>query len=269
MKKLLIIGGGSMGYAIACGITAKNLYKKSNILLVEKIKKRISFLQKKGYKVFRNINDINNKFNFDAIILAVKPQDTASTVSEFKRFPKNTILISIAAGIKLNKLSGLLPAKYAIARVMPNTPCQIAQGMSILTFNRHATKKQKIITQKIFSTIGKTLELREKYFDLIGSVVGSGPAYFCYLIEAMINTTIKEGLNKKISSKLVLQTALGTMLLLNKKNLAPEALRASVTSPKGITEQALNVFNKYKLNDIIYKGILAAKKRSIELGKGK
>ena len=150
---------------------------------------------------------------------------------------------------------------------MPNTPCQIAEGISALTFNKSVTEKKKQTVRQIFTAIGKIIEVNENSFDLITAVSGSGPAYFCYFIESMIDSSKKLGLNQKLSGELVLQTAKGTILLLDKKNLSPDKLRKSVTSPKGTTESALKTFQKKALNKIIYSGMKAAKERAIELGR--
>ena len=269
MKNLLIIGGGNMGLAIALGITKKGV-KKNNILLIEKNIKRRNYLKKLKFTVSDNACTQLKKYSkrLTAIIIAVKPQDIKETLLPLNKFiPKNTIVISIAAGVTLKSISNLLPTKQPIARVMPNTPCQVGYGMSAMAFNKYTTKKHKEITNKTFSSIGSTTELSEKFFDAAGAVNGSGPAYFCYLIESLIQGGIKLGLSKATASKLALQTSIGTNLLLQKRNMHPEELRKAVTSPKGITEAALKIYKKRGFTDIVYNGVLAAKKRSIELGK--
>ena len=149
---------------------------------------------------------------------------------------------------------------------MPNTPCQIGEGISALTFNKSVTKERKNIVKQIFISIGKTVEVNESSLDVVTAVSGSGPAYFCYFVESMINSSKRLGLNQKLANELVLQTAKGTLLLLDKINLAPEKLRKSVTSKKGTTEAALKIFQKNNLDKIILSGIKAAKERSVELG---
>lgn len=269
MKKLLIIGGGNMGLAIASGIV-KQGFNHKNILIVEKKFSRVNFLKKLKYNTSTNLKEIfrNHKKSIGIVILAVKPQDMKTSLTELKELlSRHTLVISIAAGIKISHLAQVLGKSQPIARVMPNTPCQINQGMSILSFNKSVENKHKNLTKKIFNSIGKTVILNEKYFDLIGAINGSGPAYFCSLIEALIQSGVKQGLSRDIASNIVLQTSLGTNLLLNKKSIKPEDLRKAVTSPKGITEEALKIYKKRKFNDLVHSGIVAAKKRSIELGK--
>lgn len=270
MKKLLIIGGGNMGLAIASGIIKKGMIRKSDIIFVEISTKRISFLRSQKFQVFTNLTNTIKKYNktIEAILLAVKPGDINLVTSELKAIiPSNTIIISIAAGIKLKNITSLLNTKQALARVMPNTPCQIREGISAVTFNKYATKRQKRITLNIFQSVGKVVELKEDKFNLVTSISGSGPAYFCYLIEQMIKSATKLGLKDKIARLLTMQTAYGTVSLLTKDSLRPEDLRKRVTSPKGTTEAAIKVLEEKKFKDIIYLAIRAAKERSKELGK--
>lgn len=266
-KKLLIIGGGNMGYAIACGITSKNTYKKDNIFFLETNAKRINFLRKDNYKIFKTISSMP-KCSFEAIILATKPNDIKTAAIEIKnQMSKNTLIISIAAGIKLKTLSSIFPQSQPIARVMPNTPCQIGKGISAITFNKLVSKDEKIIVKKIFSSIGKIIELKEEKFDLVTAISGSGPAYFCYFIECLSKAATKEGINESLAQKMALETGIGTMLLLSKSGLHPKSLREKVTSKKGTTEAAIKTFEKLSLNKIVHNAVIAAKKRANELSK--
>ena len=259
-----------MGLAIASGISSKRLMSKQSILFVEKNPERIKHLKKKGYFVSIDLikTIAKNKSSAETIILAVKPADFNSLMTLFKKsVSKNTLIISILAGVKIKNLELHFGKKQPIARIMPNTPCQIGEGISALTFNKSVTERRKDTVRKIFTSIGKTIEVNENSLDIVTAVSGSGPAYFCYFIESMINSSRKLGLNQKLSNELVLQTAKGTLLLLSKNNLAPDELRKSVTSSKGTTEAALKEFQKKNLDKIIFSGVKAAKKRSIELGR--
>ena len=270
MKKIIIIGGGNMGYSIAGGIVKKGLTKKQNILFIEKNDQRTRFLRKSGYQAFQDLQSQikKNKKDIEAVILAIKPNDFKEVLEKISSLTStNTFLISIAAGIQIKKIESMLGRKYPIARVMPNAPCQIGEGMSALTYNKKVTKRQKQIVVRIFSATGKTIELNESKFNLITAISGSGPAYFCYLMESMINTGKKLGLDEKSATELVLQTAKGSSLLLEEKLLTPEALRNMVTSPGGTTYAAVETFRKFNFKEIIFKGIKAANDRGVELGK--
>lgn len=272
MKDLVIIGGGNMGLAIAQGVIEKKIYTKNKVMILEKSIERVNFLKKLKYntssEIVKSIKE--NKKVIEIVIIAVKPNDVAELSKNISDYlGKHSIIISIAAGISIKTLVSLLGSKQPIARVMPNTPCQVGEGMSVIAFNKKVKKSQREKVFKIFNSIGKALELSEKQFNLASSINGSGPAYFCFLIECLVKSGVKNGLDYITATKLVNQTAKGTISLLLKKNIKPEILRKSVTSPKGITEAALKVFYKNNFFNIINMGVKAAKVRANELGKSK
>ena len=270
MKKLIIIGGGNMGYAIASGIASHGLRSKSNIIFIEQSKKQINKLKEKGYTATSELRKTFKK-NFttvEVVILAVKPNDFATVLNSLNdSLPKAVLVISIAAGIKIKSMAKKLHKSQPLARVMPNTPCQIREGISVIAYNKSVSKKQKDLTRKIFNSLGKTLELNESHFDAVTAVSGSGPAYFCYFIECLLKGSAKLGLKEETASQLIMQTAYGTLKLLQKNNLSPTVLREKVTSKKGTTEAALKVLQKKHLDKTIFLAIKAAKKRGEELGK--
>ena len=259
-----------MGYAIADGIARKGLFSKNRIVFFENNLNRIDFLRKKKYFVDNNaINTITkNKKDIEAIILAVKPYDLEEATKLLKNsIPRTTLIISVLAGVKIKDIELHLNNRLPIVRVMPNTPCQIGKGISVLAYNKNVNEKRKDLARKIFSSLGKIIEANENHLDAVTALSGSGPAYFCYFIESLTSGGKRLGLSQKVSYDLALQTAIGTLLLLDKRNLKPEVLRKSVTSPKGTTEAALQIFKKKDLNKLIFLGLKAAKDRSVELGK--
>ena len=267
-KKLLVIGGGNMGFAIAYGIANKKVYKKANMIFVETNRKRIDFFKKNSFNSCRNLHTVIKNNRFNAIIIAVKPQNIKDVLKELSHLVQNnTPIISIAAGIRIKTISSYLNSKQPIARIMPNTPCLVGEGINAIAYNKNIAKNQKLLIKKIFSSIGQVLELEEKHLDLVTAVSGSGPAYFCYLLESLTNSAIRLGLKSNHAKELVLQTALGTCILLKEKNLAPELLRKMVTSPKGTTEAGIKVFLNNNFKDIILKAITAATKRANELSR--
>ena len=270
MRHLLIIGGGNMGFAIASGLVKKHIYNKTNIHFVESNKTRNKFLLKQKYQSFLNLRKLREKdmLQYEAVIIAVKPCDIKFVLKTISNVLKdNTLIISIAAGVKINTIACFLSKRQPIARVMPNTPCQIGEGMAVLTFNKNANKKHRQITKKIFSSLGKVIELSEDKFDLVTALSGSGPAYFCYLIECLARAGEDLGINKITASKLSLQTGIGTMLMLLKTKLTPASLRKIVTSPKGTTEAALNTLKSKKFDSIVLGAIRQAKERAYKLSK--
>ena len=271
-KKIIIIGAGNMGFAIAQGLKNKNIYNKESIVFIETNKGRSKQIKSKGFKVLSGFNELGKAIhsfkNIEAIIIAIKPKDIKSVIGEITKYiPQDTLIISIAAGIEIKTLSFLTGSKYPIARVMPNILCEQNEGISAVSKNNKVTSKHSKTLKKIFESLGKCISMKEKYFDLVTAVSGSGPAYFCYLIECLTEGAVKSGLNKNDAYQLVLQTGLGTCTMLLKSNIKPDELRSRVTSPKGTTDAAINIFKKMNLRNIILTALHSAKKRSLELGK--
>ena len=274
MKKLIIIGGGNMGFAIADGITQSNLFKKNEILIVEKNKQLTLKLKHLGFSIISNLNKSEDLFkkkksSVQVLIIAVKPTDIKGLLNGLKEVSsiKYIPVISIAAGIQTKTISSYFKNKQSVIRVMPNTPCQVKAGISAIAYNKYTTKKQKQITRKIFSSIGEIIEMNEEYFNSITAVSGSGPAYFCYIIECLIKSAIALGIEENAAYRLVTKTSEGTLELLRKKKLTPAELREKVTSPKGTTDAAIKTFERLNLSKTIFKGLKAAKERGANLGK--
>lgn len=269
-KKILIIGAGNMGYAIIEGIIDSGFSSPKNLIVVEKNTERAKSLRKKKINVVCSIDDLHSKdfLQISFVLIAVKPNDVNDVLTQLKGKISSTALVSsIAAGIKIKSIEGVFGKKQPICRIMPNTPSQIGFGVNCISFNKNIKKSHKDLLHKMFQVLGETFILEEKYFDAVTAISGSGPAYFCYLVESMIQSGISLGFDPKLAHDLVINTGLGTLLLLKKKNITPKVLRESVTSPKGTTHAAISYFEKHKLNSVIVNGIQKAKDRSVELGK--
>ncbi|MHC4325011.1 MAG: pyrroline-5-carboxylate reductase family protein, partial [Planctomycetota bacterium] len=181
----------------------------------------------------------------------------------------DTLIISIAAGIKIEKIASVLGEK-AIIRVMPNTPALIGEGASALYANERA---KSLLEQavSIFSSVGKAVVVdNEDLIDAVTAVSGSGPAYYFLLMEEMIKAGIKLGLPETVAKDLVLQTAKGSGLLAveaDKNGESPAELRRKVTSPGGTTEAALKVFAEGNISELISAAVTRARDRGRELSK--
>lgn len=263
--KIGIIGCGNMGQALVKGLLSKSLVCKRDILVSDKDKRKMRSLNLR-FKVHlsKSNSDLVKKCN--VVIIAVKPQDLNSLIAELDATIafKGKLIISICAGVSTKRLESYL-GKVSVARVMPNMPAQISQGVSALCLGRYANAKDKRIALSIFSCIGQVVELKEKLMDEVTAISGSGPAYFFYLTETLIKAAKRMGIPERIAAKLAVQTALGSALLMQQCAESPQDLRIKVTSKGGTTEAAFNVFTKKGLNKILYLGFRAAAKRSSQL----
>ena len=256
------IGGGNMASALIKGLTAIGI---KDILVSEPNSNRAHYLFEE-YGVNATFNNIKIANTCEIIILAVKPQIIKGILDEIKQsLSDNVIIVSIAAGITLSLLKeGLNTEK--IARVMPNTPALVLEGMSVISFSDGMLKGDRDRVINLFKPTGKVLVLPEPKMNAVTALSGSGPAFIAYFIDAMIKGGIEQGLDEESAKILAVQTLKGTAKLLETK--PPDILIKEVTSPGGTTEAGLKVLTEAKTADIIKQTILMAKQRGEELGKG-
>jgi pyrroline-5-carboxylate reductase len=178
------------------------------------------------------------------------------------------LLISIAAGIRLNDLARWAGDSLPIVRAMPNTPALVGTGASALCANSNVNDTQHDIAESIMRSTGIVTWVEdESLIDVVTALSGSGPAYYFYIMEIMEKAGIELGLTKEQARLLTLQTALGAAKMAMESEDDPEVLRKQVTSPGGTTEQAIKVMQEGKLNELFSKAIRAAFERSQELAK--
>ena len=268
MKKIGMIGCGNMGEAILNALVVKKIAQAKDILVSDLESTKLDKIKNK-YGVNVTFNNSNVAKASDIVILAVKPQEVNAALLEISEFLDDSkLIISIAAGITIKKITKTVGSKVSIIRVMPNMPALINRGFSAISYSKGTKKELTEFATRIFGAIGDVVEVKEKDLDAITAISGSGPAYYFYITEMLIKAGIKLGLKRDTATRAALKTALGSAELLEKMGEDPSVLRKKVTSKGGTTEAAFKVFKKKKLESIVLAGIKAAKKRSKELSGG-
>ena len=206
----------------------------------------------------------------DVIVLAVKPQILQEVVTPLGSLVAEArpLLISVAAGVTCLSIERWVGGRPALIRVMPNTPALIGAGISALYANSNVGVDQRALAEKIMAAVGKTIWIKEEsLMDAVTAVSGSGPAYFFYVMQAIYDAAVKEGLDTQTARLLSLETALGAARLAVDSSEDPGSLQAQVTSPGGTTEAAINVLNNSGVRDALQKAVSAARARGGELAK--
>lgn len=262
-KCIGFIGVGIMGSSIIKSLLSHSL-KSDQICIADKSKEKVELLINQHQVKARSISEIGQ--SCDVIILAVKPQDLSDVLNELKlTIKEQTLVISIAAGKTIKFIENQLPPSTPVVRVMPNTPAQIGKGISAIATGSKVSRDALEIATALFSTTGEVVVLTEDKIDAVTSLSGSGPAYFFYFVEAMIKAGVELGLTSEIATKLAIETISGSAAMLKESNLDAATLRKNVTSPKGTTAAALEVFSDFDLEKIVSKAMSAAKNRAQEL----
>lgn len=265
-KRIGVIGLGNMGGAIINGLLSSGTVKRTGVTGFDNDRaKRLVAVKKYGILATRSIPEA--VAHSDIVIFAVKPQNIGEVLEKVSSCGKGRLYISIAAGINTRRIEKALARirRPRVIRVMPNTPALVGEGITAVCRGRYATAGDLKAADKIFSSVGETVNLNERYFDLVTAVSGSGPAYFFYLKEALIESAVSLGMDRATAKKLVSKTALGAARLLIESGHEPQVLRRRVTSKGGTTEQAIKVFDRAGMKRIVGKAVAAAARRSKEL----
>ncbi len=258
------IGGGNMAVSLIGGLVSDN-FPATKIYCIEPDPQKAAHLKTHfSIQLCDSIEQLLQQAK--VIVLAVKPQIISTICQQLTPFfnVQQHLLISIAAGIRINTLSVI--DNMPIVRSMPNTPALIQCGATALFANSFVTEDQKNLAESILRAVGITLWLKdEEHIDIVTALSGSGPAYFFLVIEVMQNAAQKLGLPADQAQILALQTAFGAGKMALESSNNVNQLRQQVTSPKGTTEAAIAILEKGHLQTLFYDAMQGAYERSKEL----
>lgn len=258
-----------MATALARGCVESGLVKAEQVLASDPSPDaRQGFAgQVAGVDVFDTSEPILSRA--DIIVLAVKPQVVASVLADIgSQITEHHLVVSIAAGVTLGKLAEALPAETRIIRVMPNTPCLVGAGASCFSRGSAATDEDAESVRQILESVGRAFEVAEEQLDAVTGLSGSGPAFVYRMIESMAEGGTQMGLPADLALELAAQTALGAGKMVLTTGRSPAELREQVTSPGGTTVAGLETLVKLQGAEAFHEAVVAATKRSQELGRG-
>jgi pyrroline-5-carboxylate reductase len=287
MKKLGFIGGGNMAEALMRGLLEKKVFAPADLVASDVDRSRRQHL-KRRLKVDTTEHNLEVLRNSRALLLAVKPQNIGEVLDELAAAMrpggdsangakgkaqrpiklKDRLFISIAAGIPIARLSGILGASARVIRVMPNAAAMVGQGMAALVRARGASKADEAFALRIFRAVGDAVALTdESLLDAVTALSGSGPAYVYLFVKAMADAAVTEGLPPELATRMALKTIRGAEENMRQSPLAAAELIRIVASPGGTTEAALRKFAEAGFSDIVADALHAAAARSRELGR--
>ncbi len=268
-KTLSVIGAGVMGEAMIKGLLHQNLVQPDCVIAADPHLERGKQLVTR-YGIRFEHDNVTAAEAADILVLSVKPQMMDHILHDINnRVPEETLVISIAAGVKVKRISEGCSNDYVV-RAMPNTPGQIGKGITAWTAMRQVSAQQRQLAEIVLGGLGETLYVDdEKFMDMATALNGSGPAYIFLLMEAMIDAGVHMGFSRRDAEHLVLQTMRGSIEYAIESGLHPAELRNQVTSPGGTTAAALYELEKGGIRTVMSDGVWAAFRRSVELGKDK
>ena len=264
--KIGFVGGGKMAEAMVAGLIRRGVAAADGLMAGDVSEERRAWLRQQ-YGIA--VSDDNREVAAFAgvLVLAVKPQQLGDVLAGLAPVVGGAhLVLSIAAGKTVAFLEAGLPSARVI-RVMPNLACQVFEGMSVFCLGSRASDGDRRQAGAVLSCLGRVLELPEADFDAVTALSGSGPAFFAYLLDRMVDASVAEGLNREHALVLASQTMLGTARVLLERGTRPEELIAAVASARGTTAAGLAVLGGSAVGEILGRTVAAAAERSRELSR--
>lgn len=268
-KRIGIIGLGTMGQAIANGLLRSNKVQPNQLSAT--VRTRAS-AEKLGRELGFNCTTDNAEVcrSADIVILCVKPKDIQKVAEGLKSkgaLEHCPLIISIAAGISTGFIEGIIGAQCQVLRAMPNTPCFIGKGMTVVAKGSYANDESVAIAREIFSTMGRFIELEEKHMDTVTGLSASGPAFIYIIVEALADGGVMRGLPRQVATELVAQMTLGAAEMILATGKHPAALKDDVTTPAGCTIAGILALEDGRIRSVLARGVETAARVAGELGK--
>ncbi len=264
--KIVVIGGGNMGGALARGFVRSGVAAGS-ITLVEPSSEKQAAFAAEGFTVASDITSLDANHRPVLTVLAIKPQAFSLFAGDFRNYIAAHgphLILSVLAGTPFERLEDAF-TDCSLVRVMPNTPALIGEGVSAVVSAAPLSAKESGAIERLLGSVGEVVWLdNESDLDAVTALSGSGPAYMFHLLEALVAAGTAQGLSEDIARRLALGTMRGSAGLALQSDLSFTALREQVTSPGGTTQAALDVLMA-ELPSLVSRTLEAAARRSREL----
>ncbi len=274
LGSMAVIGAGKMGETLTAALVGSGVVDAGSVVATAKHRPRLDHM-KRQYAVQTSLDNAEAVAGAEVILLCVKPQVAQSVIDEIRdTLRPDQVLVSIVAGLTTEAIEAHLggaeiPAgKVPVVRAMPNTPSSIRRGMSAVCGGRWAQPRHVELGRALFSRIGRSLVLDEKYFDAVTGLSASGPAFIYIVIESMAEGGVKLGLPRAVATELAAQTCLGAGHMVIDKGDHPALLKDEVTTPAGCTIDGILKLEEGGLRVTLIKAVVEAGQRARELVDG-
>ncbi|MBN1490128.1 MAG: pyrroline-5-carboxylate reductase [Phycisphaerae bacterium] len=267
--ELGFIGAGNMAEGIAAGILQQRVLTPAQLIASDPVEVRRTLFAEQ-FSVATTDDNRRVVAESRCLMLAIKPQSFDEVMAPLANaITADHLLISIMAGMSTERIAAIAPQAAArVVRVMPNLPIRLGAGMAGMVGGRHARPEDIAFAKQLFDAGGQSVVVAdESLLDAVTAVSGSGPAYFYYVVEAMIAGGVAAGLTSDDAQKLAEHTCLGAARMMIETGEPPAELRRKVTSKGGTTQAAIEHMENSGVSQNIREAVLAAARRSKELGK--
>jgi pyrroline-5-carboxylate reductase len=260
---IAVIGAGQIGETLLAGLLRSGRPADTLVATEKRAERSVELSTKYGIRVVDNAEAVKVA---DVLAIAVKPQDAAALMAELGPLvPADKLVVTLCAGLPSSFFARWLPEGTPVVRVMTNTPAFVDEAMTAISAGAHATGEHLDLAEEMFRPLGKTIRLPEAQQDAVTALSGSGPAYFFYLVEAMTDAGILLGLPRQVAHDLIVQTAVGSAIMLRDSGEHPVRLREAVTSPGGTTIAAIREMENHGVRAAMLAALEAARDKAREL----
>jgi pyrroline-5-carboxylate reductase len=260
---IAVIGAGKIGEVLLSGLLRAGWPVGRLLATARRPERAKEISERYGVRVVSNEAALAEA---DVLAIAVKPQDASALMAELgPKVPADKLLITLCAGLPTTFFAKFVPEGTPVVRVMTNTPALVDEAMTAISPGAHATADHLGVAEEMFSPLGRTIRLPESQQDAVTALSGSGPAYFYYLVEAMTDAGILLGLPRQVAHDLIVQTAIGSAIMLRDSGEHPVKLREAVTSPAGTTISAVRELENHRVRAALLSALEAARDRAREL----
>lgn len=268
LERLAVIGAGKMGETLISSLIGSGVVAPESVVATAKHRRRLDHL-KRSFGVTTTLDNGAAAAGAEVVLLCVKPQVAPAVIEELAPILRpRQVLLSIVAGLTTEAIEAHLTGEASVVRAMPNTPSRIGRGMTAVCGGRWAEPRDVELGRALFSRIGRSLVLDEKYFDAVTGLSASGPAFIYIVIESMAEGGVKLGLPRSVATELAAQTCLGAGHMVVEKGDHPALLKDEVTTPAGCTIDGILKLEEGGLRVTLIKAVVEAGRRARELVDG-
>ncbi len=261
MKKIVFFGGGPMGTGIMGGLIRSGLVDPKQIVVSELLPARREYLEKELGVL--TTTDPTEAADADVVLIAVNAKQIPSVTKGLKpHLSKDTIVISIACGVALGVLEEQLGADKKILRVMPNTLIESKNGYSAACINPNVNEDDKKVITSFLDALGQTMYVTEEMFETFTAFCCTGPIWFYKTVETLIDAGVYAGFSRLESRNMVIKNMLGVASVLDASGIHPALKVDDMTSPAGVTIEALQVLEQQGFEGALMTSVNAAVKKA-------
>lgn len=263
--KLGFVGCGKMGSALLRGVLDGGLVEPGEVTVFDSHRGTAEAL-KSELGVVLAAEEAGVFEASELVLICTKPGGVAQVLAEFRKVQNRPLLLSIAAGVTLEKMRKTAGPEARLVRAMPNTPALIGEGVTAFAAGSEVSEEERRLVGEVLGVVGEVVECLEGELDAVTGLSGSGPAYVYLFVEALTDAGVRQGLGRELARQLAVQTVRGAAGMVQKSGKHPAVLRDMVTSPGGTTIAGVQALEDAGLRAACFKAVEAATVRSRELG---